>query len=176
MFQLSDHSCMFYTAWHARNCSLLYWGVNIGILQEVLTCITLDLLFWYPNTFCISPLLGYPSPPPYNPDGGGEESTASSWVSMIVHFVQPSSLALLGPGAARPWCCSGLRHPDCLSNFCKGSLFGVELGEGCGWCNELSARGQLFFPTTITVSVTELLVDFLFGHVGVPLQIQRDLL
>lgn len=127
--------------------------VSTGILQEVFTPITFDLLLWYPNTFCMSPLLGYPSPPLYDPDDGGDESTASSWVSVIVHFVQHST---------RPWRCSGLCHPDCLSNFRKGRLFGVELGKGCGWCNELSAGGQLFLPTTITVSVTEVLVDFLF--------------
>lgn len=34
--QVGDHSCMLYTAWHARNSSSLHHGINIGIPQEVL--------------------------------------------------------------------------------------------------------------------------------------------
>lgn len=107
-------------------------------------------LLQYPETFYVTPLLGYPSPAPYDPDHSPQPLKESR--AMLVYFVLHST---------RPWRGTGPCCSDCLPNLCKGGLFDVELSGGCGWCDQLSAGGQHFLPKVVAVSVTEVSVDYL---------------
>lgn len=86
--------------------SLLHNGVNIGIPQVELSQPVgknlekdfalyaeqwdgaelgdVTLLLQYPDTFCMPPLLGYPYPPPYNPDDPPKPLQGSRAVFVLV--------------------------------------------------------------------------------------------